>query len=84
MDPNDTYISHADTVRRIGAANPNTAHSLLTRAGLRQVRVGGRWMWYRKDIEDLMARADAQALLTPRGWRQVVVGNRVEVREVVS
>jgi len=82
MDPNDIYISHADTVRRIGAANPNTAHSLLTRAGLRQVRVGGRWMWYRKDIEDLLARPNAQELLTPRTWKQVVVENRIEVREV--
>ena len=75
------YITSADTQIMTAVANTGTMHNILRRNGINPVKVGGRWMYYRKDIEELLAKPNAQELLTPRAWKQVVVDNHLEVRE---
>ena len=76
------YISSADTQIMTAVANTGTMHNILRRNGINPVKVGGRWMYYRKDIEALMAKSNVQELLMPRMYVQKVVGNHVEMQEV--
>ena len=82
MNIDTIYLTSAETQRMTGVPNIGSMHNILRRNGILQVRVGGRWMYYRQDIEGLLARPNAQELLTPRRWVQKVVGNHVEMQEV--
>ena len=82
MKIDSIYLTNVDVKMLTGVENIGSMHNILHRLRIQPVKVGGRWMYYRRDIEDLLAKPNAQELLTPRRWVQKVVGNHIEIREV--